>query len=130
MRKFFAAALSAAAAWMLLIAMLLAGVFFCTASTAFYEHEYEKYDNAATIGVTDKTLMEITDGLLDYLWGRRDNLDMQAEINGEVREVFSQREKDHMVDVLVLIKLARGAMIALFIGGVAAWVIAALLGRK
>ena len=88
MRKFFAAVLSAAAAWMLLIAMLLAGVFICTTSKAFYEHEYDKYDNAATIGVTDETLMEITDGLLDYLWGRRENLDMQAEINGEMREVF------------------------------------------
>jgi integral membrane protein (TIGR01906 family) len=55
---------------------------------------------------------------------------MQAEINGEMREVFSQREKDHMVDVLFLIKLARGAMFALFIGGAAAWLLAVLLVRR
>jgi len=78
MRKTFAAILSAAAAWMLLLAMLLTGVVFCTTSMAFYEHEYEKYDNAATIGISDEGLMEVTEGLLDYLWGKRDNLDMQA----------------------------------------------------
>lgn len=130
MRKTFAALLSAAAAWMLLLAMLLTGVFICTTSTAFYEHEYKKYDNAATIGITEEGLMEVTEGLLDYLWGKRDNLDMQAEIGGEMREVFSQREKDHMVDVRFLIELARNALVIALIGGIAAWVGAVLLVRK
>jgi len=130
MRKTFAAILSAAAAWMLLLAMLLTGVVFCTTSMAFYEHEYEKYDNAATIGISDEGLMEVTEGLLDYLWGKRDNLDMQAEIGGQMREVFTQREKDHMVDVRYLIELARNVLILSLVGGLAAWVIAVLLVRK
>ena len=53
MKKTFAAILSGAAAWLLLLAMLLGGVFVCTTSTAFYEHEYKKYDNAAVIGISD-----------------------------------------------------------------------------
>ena len=38
MKKTVAAILSGAAAWLLLLAMLLGGVFVCTTSTAFYEH--------------------------------------------------------------------------------------------
>lgn len=40
--------------------------------------------------------------LLDYTQGKRGNLDVQAVINGQVQEVFNQREKDHMVDVQAL----------------------------
>lgn len=130
MKKTMAAILSGLAAWLLLLAMLLSGVFVCTTSTAFYEHEYAKYDNANTIGVSDETLMSITRGLLDYLWGSRDTLDMQAEIGGSLREVFTQREKDHMVDVLFLIELARYALVVSAVGGIAAWVGAALLVRR
>ena len=130
MKKTFAAILSGAAAWLLLLAMLLGGVFVCTTSTAFYEHEYKKYDNAAIIGISDESLMNVTRGLLGYLWGSRDSLDMQAEIGGQLREVFTQREKDHMVDVRNLVTLARWAMVAFAILGVAAWVGAALLARK
>ncbi len=130
MKKALAAILSAAAAWLLLLAMLLTGVFVCTTSTAFYEREYEKYDNAATIGISDEGLMEVTEGLLDYLWGKRDNLDMQMEIRGEVQEVFSQREKDHMVDVRYLIELARVALYISLPLGAALWGLAALMMRK
>ncbi|MGN1248981.1 MAG: TIGR01906 family membrane protein [Candidatus Spyradocola sp.] len=130
MKKTFAAILSGAAAWLLLLAMLLGGVFVCTTSTAFYEHEYEKYDNAAAIGISDENLMIVTRGLLGYLWGDRDSLDMQVEIGGQLREVFTQREKDHMVDVRNLVALARWAMIGFAVLGIAAWVGAALLVRK
>lgn len=130
MRKTFAAILSAAAAWLLLLSMLLTGVFICTTSRAFYRFEYAKNDNAAVIGISDEDLMEVTEGLLDYLWGKRDNLDMQAEIRGEMREVFSQREKDHMVDVRFLIELARNALFICLPAGVILWVLAALIVRK
>lgn len=56
--------------------------------------------------------------MLDYLNGKRDNLDMQAQINGEWTEVFTQREKDHMVDVLALVRLGRwGLVVSLLLGG-------------
>ena len=99
MKKKLAGILSAVAAWLLLLSMLLTGVFICTTSRAYYRHEYQKYGQAQNIGIDDDGLMRITNALLDYLWGSRDSLDMQAEINGQLREVFTQREKDHMVDV-------------------------------
>lgn len=130
MRKTFSAVLSAVAAWLLLLSMLLLGVFICTTSRAFYRYEYQKYGQAQTIGITDEGLMRITNALLDYLWGSRDTLDMQAEIGGELREVFTQREKDHMVDVRALVMLARTVMVASLVAGILLWVVGYRMGRR
>ncbi|MGI5885510.1 MAG: TIGR01906 family membrane protein [Candidatus Spyradocola sp.] len=130
MRKTFAAVLSALAAWLLLLSMALLGVFICTTSRSFYAYEYEKYGQAETIGISDEGLMRVTNALLDYLWGTRDTLDMQAEIGGQLREVFTQREKDHMVDVRNLVMLARTVMVAAFVAGASLFVLAYFLGKK
>lgn len=130
MKKKLAGILSAVAAWLLLLSMLLTGVFICTTSRAYYRHEYQKYGQAQNIGIDDDGLMRITNALLDYLWGSRDSLDMQAEINGQLREVFTQREKDHMVDVRALVSLARIVMVASFVLGVGLWIAAARIGKK
>ena len=130
MRKTFAAVRSALAAWLLLLSMALLGVFICTTSRSFYAYEYAKYGQAETIGISDEGLMRVTNALLDYLWGSRDTLDMQAEIGGEMREVFSDREKAHMVDVRNLVILARTVMVAAFVAGAALWVVGCFLGKK
>ena len=129
MRKTFAAVLSALAAWLLLLSMALLGVFICTTSRSFYAYEYAKYGQAETIGISDEGLMRVTNALLDYLWGSRDTLDMQAEIGGEMREVFSDREKAHMVDVRNLVQLARTVMVAAYVAGAALWVTGYFLGK-
>ncbi len=130
MRKTFAAILAALSAWLLLLSFLLMGVFFCTTSKGFYRYEYQKYGQAQAIGIDDEGLMRITNGLLDYLWGTRDTLEMQAEIGGQMREVFSQREKDHMVDVKALVGLARTAMVGALVAGATLWTLAYFLGKK
>lgn len=130
MRKTFAAVLSAVAAWLLLLSMLLMGVFVCTTSTAFYRHEYQKYGQAQAIGIEDEELMDLTHVVLDYLWGSRDTLDLQMQLDGGIREVFSQLEKDHMVDVKELISLARIVMVGALAGGAMLWALGYLLGKK
>ena len=40
MKKKLAGILSAVAAWLLLLSMLLTGVFICTTSRAYYRHRY------------------------------------------------------------------------------------------
>lgn len=65
----------------------------------YFEWHYEAHDVESTTGMTVETLMDVTDKMMDYLIDKRDTLDMKAEINGELEEVFGQREKDHMVDV-------------------------------
>jgi integral membrane protein (TIGR01906 family) len=44
-------------------------------------------------------LMNVTDKMMDYLIDKRDNLNMTETINGELEEVFGDREKAHMADV-------------------------------
>ena len=56
-------------------------------------------DTAAYVGVTDPVLEQATNTLLDYLQGNAPSLDLAMD-NGE--EYYSQREKDHMVDVKAL----------------------------
>lgn len=66
---------------------------------SFYAYEYKKNDQAEVIGMSDADLLKSTDALLDYLKGKKDTIAVKAEINGEVREVFTERESLHMVDV-------------------------------
>lgn len=65
----------------------------------FYREEYQKMNTAAYVGVSDPVLEQATNTLLDYLRGNISSLDLEME-NGE--EYYSQREKDHMVDVKAL----------------------------
>ena len=66
---------------------------------SFYRDDYRKMDTAAYVGVTDPVLEQATNTLLDYLQGNAPSLDLAMD-NGE--EYYSQREKDHMVDVKAL----------------------------
>jgi len=53
--------------------------------------------------MSDEELMYVTVELLNYMRGRRDDMDgIRATVNGEEQEFFSERDKIHMVDVRVL----------------------------
>lgn len=70
----------------------------------FYEKMYSKLGVSETIGISDEELMEATHILLDYTKGKTDSLDYEVMINGRPTQMFNKREKDHMVDVQVLMK--------------------------
>ena len=61
--------------------------------------EYSQIGTAEVIGMSYEDLKSTTDILLDYLRDRNLTLDTQVKVNGNIREVFNQREKAHMVDV-------------------------------
>lgn len=71
-------------------------------SHSFYAYEYDKNDQAEVIGMSDEDLLKSTDALLDYLKGKREDIAVTAEVNGIDREVFTERESLHMVDVRLL----------------------------
>ncbi len=93
---------SLAASLALVISLLLGAVALVAFDMGFYENEYQKYGQAQVIGISDKGLMEITENLVDYLKGSRDDLNMRATIQDQEQEVFGEREKAHMVDVRLL----------------------------
>lgn len=65
----------------------------------FYLNTYEKNNVYATTGMNRNDLERATLKLMNYLKDKEDNLDIEAVIHGEKREVFGEREKLHMVDV-------------------------------
>ncbi len=92
------------AGFFFLIAFLLTCIDLACFDRSFFQQEYEKYNNAEQIGISKEQLMEATEVLLDYLQDNRDDLQITAEIQGESRDVFNQREMDHMADVKTLYK--------------------------
>lgn len=86
----------------LLVSCLYGSIEFHAFHANYYKSEYQKLNTAESIGMSNEALFEATDALLDYLKGKRSDISCIQEVNGTRREVFDQREKDHMVDVLAL----------------------------
>lgn len=82
-----------------IVGIFLTVIQWVTFQRAYYVKEYDKLDIAHYTGMDERDLMAATDALLDYIKGKSDNLDIEAEIHGHRRPVFNQKEKDHMVDV-------------------------------
>ena len=106
--------LAAAGAVLIIVSAAVACISGTAFDKAFYREEYRKMDTAAYVGVTESVLGQATDTLLDYLQGNAASLDLAVE-NGE--EYYSQREKDHMVDVKALYQGAVCFMTAGFCAG-------------
>lgn len=82
-----------------LISLLLLSIITISLNRSFYNRQYVANDTPAYTGLSFENLEIVTDNLLDYLVGQRDNLDMELSVGGEMREIFDEREKTHMVDV-------------------------------
>lgn len=111
MKRFFAGLFCAVGSALLIIGLLILSVEAFAVNQSFFNAEYSKCNTAknieAKLGMRSDYLPEVTKTLLDYTTGSRDSLDMKADFNGVQREVFDQREKDHMVDVKALYLKAR-----------------------
>lgn len=110
--------------------MLIISVEIYTLDPSFYEKEYNKLKQAEFIGISRQDLSEATKNLIAYAKGERENLDMQAIINGEEREVFNEKEKSHMVDVKVLYLAARNLRNVSFIAAVVFMAIGLFIYKK
>ena len=105
--------------FLILFTFLFTVNFWCF-NISFYNKQHNKiklYDQSISeyIGIDDKQLEDLTIFVLDYLNDKNDSLDLEMNIKGEDREVFTQDEKDHMVDVKKLNLNARYVMIISFI---------------
>lgn len=105
----------------LLCVLLVLGVMLsCALGVCFdrdyYANTFRQTGAAESAGVTDVALDRVIHRVLDYLQGEAYSLDMQEVVDGQTREVFTQREKDHMVDVRGLTQFAFGAQIFCWTG--------------
>ena len=100
--------------------LLLSVIFFWSFNETFYrfEHSIIRLNNTPLseyIGISDEQLDELTSFTLNYLKDKDATLDKQMVIKGNLREVFNQKEKDHMIDVQALVINARNINIILLI---------------
>ncbi|MRR08339.1 MAG: DUF1461 domain-containing protein, partial [Deltaproteobacteria bacterium] len=62
--------------FLLILVLLLTSVDIFSFDRGFYQDQYEKLDVALNIGVSEQDLTKATDVLLDYLQGKRDDMDV------------------------------------------------------
>jgi len=86
----------------LIIVIFLTVIEYRSFDLEFFTKEYTKLNNAQVIGISKQELMQTTEELLAYIKGERDDLDIQAKIKGQERQVFNQKEIEHMADVRML----------------------------
>lgn len=127
--RFFSAVCAAAASMLLIIALLIVSIEMFAINQGFFESEYSKLETAQSIGISEQDLTEVTHKLINYTTDADSNLDIQAEIGGEMQEVFGEREKDHMVDVKALYLAARNVRTYCLVGAVALIIIAFLIAK-
>ncbi len=65
----------------------------------YYKNEYTRYKVADSVNMEMDDLLQVTDEMMAYLRGNRDDLNIETVVNGEHREFFNDREKAHMADV-------------------------------
>ena len=69
----------------------------------YFEKEYTKYNVLESLpAMTMDDLLEVTDQMMDYLKGDREDLHVTTTMGGQQREFFNEREIAHMEDVQVL----------------------------
>ena len=69
----------------------------------YFEREYTKYNVLDSLpSMTMEDLLEVTDEMMDYLKGEREDLHVVTVMGGQEREFFNGREIAHMEDVQVL----------------------------
>ena len=83
---------------------LLGSIHFWCFNESFYKSEHDKlilYGKHISeyIGISDEDLQKLTHFTLTYLNDPKATLDIQMEVKGKTREIFTDDEKAHMVDV-------------------------------
>ena len=65
----------------------------------YYEKEYTKYGVAGDVNMEMDDLIYVTEEMMAYLRGNREDLHVPTTVNGQEREFFNDREIAHMEDV-------------------------------
>lgn len=114
----------------LIISLLLTIIDINCFDESFYQKEYIKNNTTVETGMSEEDLWDTTEVLFDYLHDSRDDLNVQHEVNGTVREIFDSREKAHMVDVKNLYLNTIKVRNILVIVGIILFSISCLLSEK
>ncbi|QUH24827.1 TIGR01906 family membrane protein [Serpentinicella alkaliphila] len=87
--------------------LLLTAMELVTFNTNHFMKQYERNNIFETVVIDESNLEYITLQIISYLSNDLDSLKIEALWNNEIREVFSERELEHMKDVKNLFVLGR-----------------------
>ena len=65
----------------------------------YYAAQYNELERVNATGMEKEELLRVTEAIMEYLRGERENLELTVEIHGEQTELFTLREIIHMEDV-------------------------------
>ena len=65
----------------------------------YYEREYTKYQVTEDVHMEMEDLLEVTEEMMAFLRGEREDLHVPTIVDGQPREFFNEREIAHMEDV-------------------------------
>ena len=98
--KYLGGFLGILCAFCLMIIFLITSVEAVTYWTpGYYENEYTKYHVTEQVHMEMDDLLYVTDEMMSYLRGNRDDLHIPTVVDGVSREFFNEREIAHMEDV-------------------------------
>lgn len=105
-------------AFALMIILLITSIEAVTYWTpGYYEKEYTKHHVLDAVPMEMEDLLDVTDEMMAYLRGNREDLHVPTIVNGQAREFFNEREIAHMEDVrglfLAAIALRRACLIGI-----------------
>ena len=89
--------LTAAAAVSLILILLLSAFEIAAYSDfGFYQKEYEKYEIQETLPMEMDDIMDVTEKMMSYLRGDREELSVMTTIDGERQDFFNEQDRFHM----------------------------------
>ena len=65
----------------------------------FYEREYKKYQVADSLNMTMDNIMDVTDQMMVYLIGKKAELSVITDVDGETQDFFNEQDRFHMGEV-------------------------------
>ena len=65
----------------------------------FYEREYKKYQVAESLNMTMDNIMDVTDQMMAYLIGKKAELSVITDVDGETQDFFNEQDRFHMGEV-------------------------------
>lgn len=114
----------------LIFVLLVSSIDFHAFNKNYYREQYTNLNTAESLGMSDEDLFAATDALLDYLHDDREDILVEGEVFGFKREIFTERETLHMVDVKNLYQNVLTARNVATIIGVLALIYLIIFSRK
>ena len=94
--------LAVAAMLLLVLALLLTSfqlAIYGDPDYRFYEREYAKYNVTESLDMEMEDVMDVTEKMMDYLIGKRPELSVITDVDGQTQDFFNEQDRLHMADV-------------------------------